>query len=295
MKGRVVICGNMSLDTIVRPVGDAIGWDKTVAVEQMTQHLGGNGASSAYTLGKMEVPVTLISLAGRDAAAEDLLARLRKVGVDCRVEQGELPTSLSVSLVDSDGRRALMYHLGASDGEFPKPMEFPDDAGHFHLCAMYRMRDLRKHGAALLRKAKRAGLSTSVDAQWDHLGEWPPMPPADLWFVNEDEAREMTGMRDPEEAAAALRTRGAGVVVVKLGSKGCMVSTSHEVVFSAGVPVEAVDTTGAGDCFCGAYLAGLYRGEWHGEAARLGNKVAALSVTDLGATAALDSGQFSSL
>ncbi len=261
----IVVCGNLSLDTIVRPV-DQVVWDTTAAVESIDRFLGGNGANCAYTLAQQGVPVTLISLAGADALGDELVARLQQAGVECRVQRGELPTSMSVSLVDSAGRRALLYQLGASAGEFEKPWSFPQGATHLHLSAIYRMRDLRAGGAAILEAAKRAGMTTSVDAQWDHLGEWPALPACDILFLNQDEELHLKGYE-------------AETVVVKLGARGCSVERPGESFHEPGLAVEAVDTTGAGDCFCGAYLAALYRGEGHRGAARLANEAAALWVS----------------
>ncbi|MDQ6676908.1 MAG: carbohydrate kinase family protein [Acidobacteriota bacterium] len=293
MKGRVVVCGNVVLDIVVRPVQEPLGWGATTVVESIEQHLGGNGGSTGYTLAKLGVPVTLMSLAGQDAAAEQVLERLRGVGVECAVTQGPLATSVSVSLVEPGGRRALLYQLGASAGDFPKPVRFGKDAAHFHLAAVYRMRDLRCSGPSFLRVAKEAGLSTSVDTQWDHLGEWlpvlePALPWTDLLFVNEDEAAELTGIREPAAAALALRDLGAREVVVKLGERGCFASTAQGDFYSDALKVNAVDTTGAGDCFVGAYLAALHGGEPHREAAAFANRIASLAVQALGATAGLD-------
>lgn len=293
MQGRIVVCGNLVQDILVRPIAEPLQWDATVTVEQIVQGLGGNGGTTSFTLGRLGVPVTLMSLAGRDAACDQLLDRLHSVGVEVQVECGPLPTSVSISLVDSQGRRALLYQLGASAGKFGRPVVFPDGAGHFHLNAIFRMLDLRTLGTELLRQAKLAGMSTSVDAQWDHLDEWmtvmgPALRWTDLLFVNEDESWHLTGLRDPAAAALVLRQAGAAEVVVKLGARGCFASTAEGEFWSNAMGVAVVDTTGAGDVFVGGYLAALHRGLGHREAAALGNRVAGQSVGSLGSTAGLD-------
>lgn len=293
LPARIVVCGNLVQDILVRPVADPVAWGTTAAVEQISQQLGGNGGTTSYTLAKLGIPVTLLSLAGWDAVGDQLIDQLRVNGVQCAVERGSLPTSVSISLVDGLGRRALLYQLGASAGEFRWPGGW-EGVTHLHVNAIYRMRDLRQRGAELLKSAKESGVSTSVDAQWDHLGEWPALPATDLLFVNEDEAKHLTGLRDPAAAALALRDHGAEEVVIKLGARGCFASTAEGDFYSDAFPAEVVDTTGAGDCFCGAYLAALHAGKGHREAARFANRIAAIAVGALGATAALDSDQFSS-
>ena len=81
----------------------------------------------------------------------------------------------------------------------------------------------------------------------------------------------------------ALRDLGATDVLVKLGGKGCVVFTGGEEFAAAGFVVHAVDTTGAGDCFGGGFLAALHHGKNRMEAACFANAVGALKVSQLGA------------
>jgi sugar/nucleoside kinase (ribokinase family) len=140
----------------------------------------------------------------------------------------------------------------------------------------------------LLKKARESGLRTSLDAQWDTEGEWlkvlaPSLPFTDYALMNEDEARMLTGTADPESAAECLRALGAKHIVIKLGARGCWID--GEIL--PGYPVDVVDTTGAGDCFAGGFIAGLQRGLPPLEAAKAANAVGAMSVGHLGATAGI--------
>jgi sugar/nucleoside kinase (ribokinase family) len=72
-------------------------------------------------------------------------------------------------------------------------------------------------------------------------------------------------------------------VVIKLGARGCAVFTSGEATHVPGFVVDVVDTTGAGDCFAGGFLAALNSGAAYAEAARFANAVGALSVQKIGA------------
>jgi sugar/nucleoside kinase (ribokinase family) len=287
--GRVVVCGNVVFDILARPV-DEVRWAATTVIEQVEQQLGGNGGTTACTVATLGVPVSLVTLAGRDASAEAVFARLSAAGVDLDlVQYVEAATSIAISLVRSGGERALLYLLGAASEEFA-PFDLPPDATHFHLAAVYRMKHLRTIAPRLLRQAKEAGLRTSLDTQWDTQGEWrpvldPSLPFTDFTLVNEDEARMLTGYSDPECAAQSLRDSGATNVIIKLGPNGCWVNGEH----LPGYAVNAVDTTGAGDCFSGAFVAALERGFNPRDAARFANAVGALAVQKVGATAGLRS------
>ena len=258
-------------------------------VEQVHQTLGGNAGTTSYTLARLGLPVSLVTLVGRDGTGDDVLARLTNAGVDVsQAQRVDAPTSIAISLVRSNGQRALLYQLGAASEEF-QPFELPTDATHFHLAAAYRMRHLRKVAPEFLRRAREAGLRTSLDTQWDTEGEWmkvlaPSLPWCDYVLMNEDEARLLTGEQEPDAAARVLRDLGATNVVIKLGANGCWANGTR----IAGHVVDAVDTTGAGDCFSGGFVAGLVRGLPVEDAARVANAVGAFAVRKLGATGGVE-------
>ncbi|HET7412992.1 MAG TPA: PfkB family carbohydrate kinase [Pararhizobium sp.] len=88
--------------------------------------------------------------------------------------------------------------------------------------------------------------------------------------------------RDRMEAVASLHDAGAEIVVVKLGAAGCIVSDGTRAERLAGHHVEEIDPTGAGDCFCGTFVALLEQGMAPHEAGRIANAAGALSVTRRG-------------
>jgi sugar/nucleoside kinase (ribokinase family) len=93
----------------------------------------------------------------------------------------------------------------------------------------------------------------------------------------------LTGSDDPQTAARFLREQGVRDVAMKLGAEGCIVVTPEISFHSPGFQVPTVDTTGAGDCFAGAFLAALFRGESYERAACFANAVGAMAVRQLGA------------
>ncbi len=285
----------MVLDVLVRPAGD-IRWNTTVWVESIEQHLGGNGANTSYTLAKLGVPVHLVSACGRDAIGDTLLATLSAAGVGTtRVERVEAGTAATVALVNVKGDRAFFHRPGASaevSAERALPDPLPGGVRHFHLANVFALPQVRGRAVEVLRGARKAGLTTSLDTGWDARGEWMAaaggcLPFVDRLFVNREEARMLTGVEEPLAAARALLDAGAGSVAVKLGAEGCLVAGREGHFVSPGFPVEAVDTTGAGDCFAGGYLAALMRGADEAAAARLANAAGALCVRRLGAVAGL--------
>ena len=291
--GGVLCCGSVVADVLVRPVSEP-GWGKTTWVESIEIGLGGNGANTSYTLARLGTPARLLSAVGLDDFGSTVLARLNEGGVDTRfVERSAaLPTATSVVLVHPDGRRALLHRPGASRQAFPDGLQLSDTltSGYsaLHLANIFGMPGFQRHAPEVLNRARAQGLFTSMDTAWDPQELWmktlgPCLPYTDLLFVNEDEAQQLTGSGDPEQAARILRRHGAGRVVVKLGPRGCLVAGPVDEFLAPAFKVDAVDTTGAGDCFAGGFLAARQRGWDYPAAARFANAVGALSVASLGA------------
>jgi 2-dehydro-3-deoxygluconokinase len=101
--------------------------------------------------------------------------------------------------------------------------------------------------------------------------------------VNDSEAEMLTGTAVPSEAARIFRDHGAKHVVIKMGPQGCIVFDDGGEQRVPGFSVVARDTTGAGDCFVGAFLAAMQRGQTYAQAARVANAAGAMNVEQIGA------------
>ena len=115
---------------------------------------------------------------------------------------------------------------------------------------------------------------------------------ADLCIPNETELRELTArptdtLDDVRLAAGILRVRGPGIVIVTIGERGVMVVDKHQATHVPGIPVRVVDTSGAGDAFCGALAVRIASAGMSDliEAVKWANRVAAFSVTRAGTQA----------
>lgn len=292
-----VLCtGNIVFDMLVHPV-DQLRWGATTWVDTIGQSMGGNGANTCYALACLGVPARLLAVVGDDTFGEELLSGLRAAGVDTRnIARVRGATPTTIALVRSDGGRLFLHKPGVSLQAFPEPVEFTpllvQGVTRYHLANPFSLPAFRPYAAETLRRARAAGLETSLDAAWDSQGRWlqdlgPCLPHVGTLFVNEEEAHLLAGVEDALEAARTLRRLGAGTVVVKLGARGCAVISENEEFRVPAFEVDVVDTTGAGDCFAGGYLAALQRGLPPREAARVANAAGALSVRRVGAVGGL--------
>jgi sugar/nucleoside kinase (ribokinase family) len=288
-----VLCsGSIVFDTLVRPF-EQPAWGTTQWVESMESHVGGNGANTARALGILGIPVRLLGTVGNDPQAEFILERLQAAGVDTNeITRAGAPTAATVVLVNGRGDRQFLHRLGASELAFAQPVEFTrercEGMSHYHLASLFVLPRVRRHGAEMLRRAHAAGLSTSLDTNWDPEGEWmaalaPCLPYVDILFMNEDEARMVTGSSDPARAAEVALHHGVKTAVMKLGARGCAIYRNAAEILCPAYQVAANDTTGAGDCFVAGFLAARQRGWNLQEAGQFANAAAALSVQKLGA------------
>ncbi|MFN7931983.1 MAG: carbohydrate kinase family protein [Bryobacteraceae bacterium] len=292
----VLTVGNIVVDILTRPV-DEIQWGGTRWVESISTSLGGNGANTSAAIGKLGVPVRLIGAVGHDAFADVALARLSECGVDVSaIRRLAAGTATTVALVKSDGTRAFLHQPGVGRLLFSDPVSLtPDIVRGFtrlHVGNPFAILHLRGFAPALLQQAKALGLQTSLDTAWDALGEWmrvlgPSLPHTDILFANEDEALMLTGTHEHEKVWNFFRKHGTRTLVLKCGGRGCVIFREDGVQHTPAFAVEAVDTTGAGDCFVGAFLSALQRGCSMEDAARIANAVGALNVQALGATTGL--------
>ena len=284
----VLCCGNVSYDIPVWPV-DSVSWGKSLWVDEITFSVGGNGANTSYALATLGAPVRLTGMVGRDAQGDAILRMLESAGVQLNIHRSDNPTTSTVVLVQSSSDRSFVHRPGASRDVTAEMLTYSVDGfSHFHLANPFSLPNIRTVGGAVMARAKEAGVTTSLDTAWDAKNRWmedigPCLPHTDLLFVNDSEAEMLTGSKDPHEAVRIFRSFGASDVVIKVGPEGCIVFEGAEAHRVPGFSVTAKDTTGAGDCFVGAFLAAMHRGLTYIESARIANAAGAMNVEELGA------------
>jgi sugar/nucleoside kinase (ribokinase family) len=257
---RVLVIGDVMTDVIVRPEGPlARGSDRRASITVLP---GGSAANQAAWLASFGAEVDFVARVGA-ADVRSEAARLQAIGVTPRlVGDSERPTGRLVALVDPNGERSFLTDRGAN--EALEAADIPD-----RLVAGAVMIHLSGYSffapgpcAAVLDVMARAGdKPISVDpASAEFLREVGPenflslTRGAAILFPNDEEAAVLAGSDDPETQCARL----AGLyplVVIKRGAAGCEAAAGASRWRVAAQPVEAIDTTGAGDAFIAAFLA----------------------------------------
>jgi ribokinase len=293
--GPVLVVGDLMTDVIVA-VDDPLALGSDTAAHVQTRQ-GGAGANVASWLAAGGVPVIFVGVAGADPFGAEATQVLRSGGVDVRVRiTDQAATGTCVVLVGHDGERTMLPDAGANSllADSDLPPDLVAAASHLHISG-YSLLNPGSRGAALaaLARARLADVPTSVDpasaAPLEVVGgkEFRAMTDGvDLAFVTLDEAMVLCDSMDPMVVGARL-TATYSEVVVKLGAQGAMWFSGEEpggVRVPSTAPAGAVvDSTGAGDAFAAAWLAG--RRQQHGPEAALGaaTRAAAAVVTRFGA------------
>jgi ribokinase len=253
---------------------------------------GGKGANQAVAAARLGASVSFVGCVGADdfgRAIRDQLAK-EAVGIMHLGTDPELPTGTAAILVDDAGENAIVGVPGANLGLTPDDVEKATEllrSSAIVLAPCETMIETITAAFRIAHDARRMCILNPAPAR-----ELPDdlLQMLDIIVPNETELRMLTGrptesLDDAIAAAELIRTRGPAVVMVTLGPRGAVVVAADGRKHLPGVPVTAVDTSGAGDAFCGALVAALAEGTPLLDAARKANIVAALSVTRPGTQA----------
>ncbi|MCC6869791.1 MAG: ribokinase [Burkholderiales bacterium] len=290
---KIAVVGSANADLIMT-CPTLPGRGQTLAATEARWEAGGKGANQAVAAARLGASVAFIGCIGADALGERVRAGLAAEGIaiaGVRVAP-EQPTGVAVVVVDAAGENLIVLAAGANAALGAPDVE--------RAAAQLRHADI-----VLCQLETPPGV---VDALLDvRTAEGPrlwlnpapaqPLPESwlarlDLLVPNQSELETLTGIDAGTRggairAAADLRRRGVGCLVVTLGAEGALIADADGVRFRPALRVDALDTTGAGDCFIGALACAQASGRSFDAAVDFAQCAAALQVTRSGAQAAL--------
>ncbi len=257
--------------------------------------LGGSSAITAFNLARLGRSVSFVGVVGRDYFGKFVEEKLASGPVDLQGLRRTDREKTGVTIWHSDqGRRAAVTYPGTIPMLRAKDISEAQMRGarHLHVGAYFLLAGFQAEAPAVFAKARKMGLTTSVDCNYDPTEGWDShlrdtLKQTDIFFPNEQEARKLTGMRKPETAALQL-AKLARVVVVKLGAKGAAIASAGKSFRVPATAAEAVDTTGAGDSFNAGFLSKFLTGAKLEACAKAGALAGARCVRKIGGTAAFE-------
>ncbi|ELZ32936.1 sugar kinase [Halogeometricum pallidum JCM 14848] len=272
---RVVCAGHVNWDVTLR-VDSLPDPDGEAAVESRVAAAGGSAANVAGGLADLGVDCSLLGSVGGDEYGRAARAESSERGVDCDalVTVPDDETTRKYVVVDPSGEVMVLGCPGANEAF--EAADLPEgvlrDADHLHLTGQRP-----ETAAQLAERASEAGVPVSFDPG-RRVGERAyeaTLSTVDYLFLNDREA----ALAFPFDASDS----DGRTLVLKRGPDGAEVRTGGERIAHPGYPVDAVDTTGAGDAFAAGFLAGAVAGESHERALAVANACGALAARVPGA------------
>ena len=261
----IIVFGDTCVDLILRDddVVPQFGQvEKTVAGYDLV--MGGSCCIFAAQAAKLGLRVAILARVGADYFGKLIVDTLAESGVDTRFIEmdDDLRTGVTVHLVQGDDR-AMLTHMGSLNTLTVADVtdEILASARHLHYGSLYLHTGLLAHWVDILWRAKRLGLTVSLDTNWDPDEHWDhdldrAFPFIDLLLPNEQEAMYLSGKTSYGEAIAVLRSR-VPLLVVKRDIAGAVAwQGDQEFAQSVFEANEGGDGIGAGDSFDAGFLAG---------------------------------------
>ncbi len=269
-------------------------------IDSITLSTGGNVSNVGIDLAKLGFRVGGITRIGNDALGKYILREYKKHRINTTgiVADNEEQTSATIVGISPDGERTFLHTRGClvnfRVSDVLKNLPMIQRAEMFVFGYLGLLPETEKDLEALFRTIKK---ETDAKILLDTGGNPRKQPKrfasfiryVDYFIPSYEEAVALTGKNNPEKMIQYFRNAGApGVVGIKLGAEGCLISGNDVPEHVSAYPVSrVVDTTGAGDAFVAGFIAGTLKGFSPSAAARIGNRVAGECIRSVGASTAI--------
>lgn len=286
---KVVVVGSFNMDLVVK-AGRRPQTGETLMGEEFGMFIGGKGSNQAIAAARLGANVTMIGRLGADLFGDTLMAAHSEEGIctDYVIRDTEVGTGVASILIDADGDNSIVLVPQANMGLTVTDIEQASEAiaAADVLLLQLEVPIAASQRAAQIAKSNGATVvlnpAPAQELPDDFLAQ------VDILTPNEVETESLSGVTvstgtNAERAAKVLLNKGLSAVILTLGERGSLLLTSDSTQQVPAYSVEVVDTTAAGDAFCGALATALARGEHLADAVAFANAAGALAVTVLGA------------
>ena len=290
----VIVVGELNVDLILNQIESFPETGKEKLAGKMTLTLGSSSAIFASNLSSLGMNVSFIAKIGNDVFGQFCKEQLEIKGVDTSLLmiKDDLKTGATIVLNFGEERAMIthqgaMKHLGLSD----ITKEVLSTAKHLHFSSYFLQPGFKNDLHGLFKMAKEAGLTTSLDVQWDPAEEWnfdckKILPFVDVFLPNETELLNLTGENSIESALSAINGLGK-IIVIKKDNRGSVVSCNNKIINGkAFLNENVVDAIGAGDSFNAGFIFKFISGFPPEDCQTFGNLIGAISTTKSGGTTA---------
>ncbi|MGO9201244.1 MAG: ribokinase [Limisphaerales bacterium] len=288
-KPRTLVVGSSNTDMIIKT--DRIPRPgETILGGEFVTAAGGKGANQAVAAARAGGDVTFVARVGQDIFGDKALAGFIQEGIHVEHVQRDpaAPSGVALIFVAKDGENSIAVAGGANLRLSQADVKQAAPAIAAASTVLMQLETPLETVRAAAQIAARTGVAVILNPAPARVLPDELLKLVSVLTPNETEAELLAGIAVTDEAMAALaaeklRARGVETVILTLGARGAFVATASIRQLVPGFPVEAVDTTAAGDVFNGALAVALGEGKPLLQAVRFANAAAAISVTRLGA------------
>ncbi len=289
MKNKIVVIGSSNVDLIMK-MDHLPQKGETVTDAVFMQVYGGKGANQAVAAARAGGNVAFVSCVGEDAYTPQMVTnyKIDEINTQFVFHEKNIASGHALIMIGGDGDNIISVAPGANDMLLPEKIdlteEILDEAAI--IVMQFEIPEITvKHVIDIANKK-------NIPVMWNVAPAKPfdytYIPKINILVLNEIEAGFLNNMNienetDAEKAAQKLVEKGVDKVIITLGSKGAFVVTREEKVSVPSYKVKAVDTTAAGDTFCGAFAVAFIENKSLKESLQFASAAAAISVTRMGA------------
>lgn len=261
----VLTLADLNVDLILSDAAPEFG-QKEKIISGYLLEVGGSCPIFACQAAKLELRTAVAGAIGSDLFGDFIMARLRECGVNVSAVEvvDGLRTAASFALCRGNDR-AILTDISGITAMSPQRVtdQLLRKAGHLHVGSYFLLTNLQPHLPEIARRAKRLGLTVSLDTNWDPAEQWQGVREVleftDLFLPNENEILAITGRRDLEAALAEV-ARFVPLVVVKRGSQGAIACNGKRTWTVPAYQADYIDGVGAGDSFDAGFIKGYLSG-----------------------------------
>jgi ribokinase len=284
----VYVLGSLNID-LVSTVARMPNPGETVSGTSFKTYIGGKGLNQAVGCSRAGAKVIMLGAVGDDGYGKELIDALAADGIsDIYISHKEGASGVAVIETDATGQNRIVVIPGAN-GQLT-PADIPEEVFK-DISAKYLIAQLETPITTVtdaFKRAKEVGFTTALNPAPAQKLSPELLSHVDLLTPNQFEAELLTGIKVTDHQSAikagqALLAQGVKQVIVTLGEDGAMFVSREENFHQPAFTVTVVDTTGAGDTFCGGLIAKLSEGMNMKDAIQYATAAAGLSTTRAGA------------
>ena len=293
----ILVVGELNVDLILNHIQSFPKLGTEVLAQDMVLTLGSSSAIFACNASSLGAKVAFLGKIGSDYFGNLCIDSLkaRNVKTEFIIRSSDYKTGATIAL-NFDENRAMVTHPGAMEylGMESITPRILDTANHMHVSSVFLQPLIKKDIIDIFKLAKKQGLTTSLDTQWDPFEKWDInlkelLPHVDVFIPNEDEILALTKKTTVEEGINSLKDF-ANTVVVKMGKNGSLGWSKGQTYRAEPyLNPSVVDAIGAGDSFDAGFVTKFIKQLSLEKCLKFGNLAGAINTTAAGGTTAFSS------